>query len=103
MSHVTFPVDEFEEAFLNRSSANAYGHGHVRVDFSPTRSYMREVMRFRAKHASLRDKVAYFNECNWFWNQDKFLKTNHGPDKQSPTTREGRKLKLAEYVKRMKL
>ena len=56
-------IDEFAESFLHKSSVNAYGaKAPVRVDFSPTASYMREVMRFRAKHASLQDKVAYFNE-----------------------------------------
>jgi len=64
-------VDEFAESFLHRSSANAYGATTtVRVDFSPTASYMREVMRFRAKHASLKDKVAYFNEAQRYWERD---------------------------------
>jgi len=56
--------DEFTESLMQRSSINAYGVNTVRVDFSPTASYMREVMRFRASHASAQDKVAYFNECN---------------------------------------
>jgi hypothetical protein len=87
---------------LNRT-ANVYGGSpSLRVDFSPTASYMREVMRFRAKHASLKDKVAYFNESQIYWERDKFLKAAHGPDKHSPTTREGRKLKIAEYYQKMK-
>lgn len=56
-------LDEFASSFLHKSSANAYGASPVRVDFSPTASYMREVMAFRAKHASVKDKVAYFNEA----------------------------------------
>lgn len=50
---------EFAESVMR--SSNAYGVTTVRADFSPTASYMREVMRFRAKHASAQDKVEYFN------------------------------------------
>lgn len=95
--------DEYAQSFLHKSSVNAYGASTpVRVDFSPTASYLREVMRFRAKHASLKDKVAYFNEAQSYWERDPFLKSNHGPDKPSSTTREGRKLKIAEYMSKMK-
>jgi len=60
-------------------------------------------MAFRAKHASLKDKVAYFNETKSFWEKDEFLLSNHGPDKHSLSVREGRKLHIAEYIKKMKV
>jgi hypothetical protein len=60
-------------------------------------------MEFRAKHASVKDKVAYFNEAQSFWEKDKFLKSNHGPDKSSLSVREGRKLHIAEYMNKMKV
>ncbi len=38
-----------------------------RVQFEPTDFYVHEVLRFKTKHASLRDKVATFNEATGFW------------------------------------
>ena len=38
-----------------------------RVQFEPTDFYVHEVLRFKCKHASLRDKVATFNEATGFW------------------------------------
>jgi|688.fasta_scaffold239614_1 hypothetical protein len=74
----------------------------MKVEFEPTQSYMREVLRFRAKHASDRDKVASYNEARFFWEKDKFLRANHGPEKPKSTSREGRKLHIAEFDKKMK-
>jgi len=94
-------VDQYAESFLHRSCLNAYGADSVRVDFEPTAPYMMEVYKFRAKNASTRDKVASYNEATQFWDASKFLRSNHGPDKPSVKSREGRKLQVAEYLKRM--
>lgn len=73
----------------------------MRVEFEPTMSYMREVMKFRAKHSSDKDMVASYNEASGYWERDPFIKANHGPDKPTSTSREGRKLNIAEYRQKM--
>ena len=42
----------------------------VRIEFEPTDSYLHEVVKFKCKHASTRDKVQSFNEATKFWNAD---------------------------------
>ena len=71
------------------------------VQFEPSDFYLHDVLRFKMKHASLKDKVAGYNEANRFWEKDKFIQSCHGKDKPSDKSREGRKLRIAEYHHRM--
>ena len=72
-----------------------------KVEFEPSDFYLHDVLKFKLKHASLKDKVAGFNEANGYWENDKFIQSCHGKDKPSDKSREGRKLRIAEYYKRM--
>jgi len=64
---------------------------------------MHEVMKFRHKHASTRDKVKSINEATKFWDVDKFLNNAHKKPFMTDKSREGRKLGIAEYDQKMKL
>lgn len=63
---------------------------------------MHEVLKFRFKNSGTRDKVKSFNEATKFWNADSFITKVHRKPLQSNESREGRKLGIAGYVKRMK-
>ena len=73
----------------------------MRIEFEPTAAYLHEVVKFKNKHASTRDKVMSFNEATKFWNADKYLKKVHAMNPPATKDREGRKLNLAEYMKKM--
>lgn len=45
--------------------------------------------------------MSSFNEANSFWESDKFIQAAHGPPQNNDKSREGRKLKIAEYYKKM--
>ena len=95
-------AEEFAESFINKPSYNSYGENAVRVEFEPTESYMHEVMKFRHKHSGTRDKVKSFNSASKYWGSDRFLNNVHKKPIMSDKSREGRKLSIAEYEKRMK-
>ena len=42
----------------------------VRIEFEPTASYLHEVVKFKTKHASTRDKVVCHNQVTKFWDAD---------------------------------
>jgi len=50
---------------------------YSRIEFEPTDFYVHEVLKYKCKHASLRDKVATFNEATGFWESDAFLNSCH--------------------------
>ena len=58
-------------------------------------------MKFKVKHSGTRDKVSSYNEASGFWENDKFIQNCHGPSHPTDKSREGRKLKIAEYYKKM--
>jgi len=66
--------------------------GSGTVFFEPSVFYVHEVLKFKFKHSSTRDKVKSFNEATSFWDADKYLKNS----------KDGRKLKIAEYYTKMK-
>ena len=72
-----------------------------RVEFEPSDFYVHEVLKFKTKHASLRDKVATYNEATGFWEQDAFLESCHPKTHLNLMSRQGRKLRIAEYHKKM--
>ena len=69
--------------------------------FEPSDFYAHEVLKFKCKYASMRDKVQSFNEATGFWEADKFIKSCHGKEHANAKSREGRKLKIAEYHQKM--
>ena len=71
------------------------------VAFEPSEFYMYEVLKFQFKHASLRDKVETIKQAKKFWEGDLFLTNCHGKSHKDDKSREGRKLQLAAYHKRM--
>ena len=71
------------------------------IAFEPSDFYVHEVLKFKVKHASLRDKVKTFNEATSFWENDQFLTNCHPKSHLDDKSREGRKLRIAEYYKRM--
>ena len=73
-----------------------------KVPFEPSDFYLHEVLCFNVQHASIRDKVQSFNEANAFWERDNFLQACHGKVHTDDKSREGRKLKIAEYYQKMK-
>ena len=76
--------------------------GYGKVMFEPSDFYVHEVLKFKVKHASVRDKVKSFNEATSYWQVDKFLNSVHRkPPHTDDKSREGRKLRIAEYYKRM--
>ena len=62
---------------------------------------MHEVLKFKTKYASVRDKVQGFNEATRYWDQDEFLYNVYTKQSAPDKSREGRKLKIAEYYKKM--
>ena len=64
---------------------------------------MHEVMKFRYKRAGTRDKVKSYNDATQFWDIDKFLNNAHKKPLFKNSDKEGRKLCIAEYDKRMEL
>lgn len=73
-----------------------------KIEFEPSDFYVHDMLKFKCKHASLRDKVKSFNEASEYWEGDKFLTNCHGKlTAKSGKSREGRKLKIAEYHKKM--
>lgn len=62
---------------------------------------MHEVLKFKVKHASLRDKVQTFNEASVYWDRDRFLTHCHPKSHLDDKSREGRKLCISDYHKRM--
>ena len=106
--------DPYAESFVNQSLLSGkrqsyyptferhMEHGEpVRIEFEPSASYLHEVYKFKVKHASARDKVQSFNEATKFWDMDKYLRNVHGKERPSDNAREGRKLNVAEYWKKM--
>lgn len=87
------------------NTINEFEHGddnaNRRYMFDPSDFYIHEVLRFNTQHSSKRDKVATFNEAEDFWTQDAFLTNCHPKTHTNEKSREGRKLKIAEYHKRM--
>jgi len=75
----------------------------ARLVFEPTDFYVHEALRFKVKHASLRDKVKTFNLASEFWDRDRFLSNCHPKTHAGIKSREGRKLHISEYHKKMKL
>ena len=107
--------DPYAESFVNRSFISGTNRQSyyptferhmadgepIRIEFEPSASYLHEVYKFKVKHSSARDKVQSFNEATKFWDADKYLKSVHGKDRPSNNKREGRKLNVAEYWKKM--
>lgn len=44
-----------------------------KVEFEPSDFYLHDVLKFKMKHASLKDKVAGYNEANGYWENNKFI------------------------------
>lgn len=72
-----------------------------RVLFEPSEFYVHEVLKFKVKHSSARDKVKTFNMAKDFWNRDRFLTNCHPKSHLNDKSREGRKLHISDYYKRM--
>ena len=75
--------------------------GEGMISFEPSEFYVHEVLKFKVKHASMRDKVQSFNEATSFWEVDDFLHNCYRKYQAPDKSREGRKLKIAEYFKKM--
>ena len=69
----------------------------ARIKFEPSDFYVHEVLKFKVKHASMRDKVKTFNMATKFWDRDAFLSKCHPKLHGNDKSREGRKLRLSEY------
>lgn len=64
----------------------------ARIMFEPSDFYVHEALRFKVKHASVRDKVKTFNLASEFWDRDPFLSSCHPKTHLNDKSREGRKL-----------
>lgn len=107
--------DPYAESFVNQSLLSGKRQSYypsferhldsgepIRIEFEPTPSYLHEVYKFKMKYASTRDKVQSFNEATKFWDANKFLKNCHGKEQPNDQSRQGRKLELASYWRKMR-
>lgn len=69
--------------------------------FDPSDFYIHEVLKFKTRHSGMRDKVSTYNEAENYWTKDAFLTSVHPKSHTNDKSREGRKLKIAEYHKKM--
>lgn len=73
-----------------------------KLSFEPSDFYNHQVLKFKVKYASGRDKVQGYLEANEWWERDRLIQSCHGKEHLDDKSREGRKLNLAGYYKKMK-